>query len=95
MQPRFEVSSDGVKELRLWSRTWDRNFTVDIELAKEVPETSGRVACEWNEYQSGTVGMKSGGRIPAFEEALSFLPKWAAVTKSADGLVEASSDISI
>ncbi|KIK60992.1 hypothetical protein GYMLUDRAFT_85025 [Collybiopsis luxurians FD-317 M1] len=70
---------------------------------------SGRVACEWVEYESGMIGMSlsdlsssslpfpgedninqvaSGSRMPAFEEVLAFLPKWAAVSKLTDGLVE-------
>ena len=52
---------------------------------------SGRVACEWAEYESGRVGDESeeGGSIPALEEVLGFLPLWAVVTKADDGLVEA------
>ncbi|KAK0465552.1 putative zinc metalloprotease [Desarmillaria tabescens] len=84
MQPRYEVPEGGIKELRIWSRTWDRNFTVDVEW--------GRVACEWNEYESGSVGVGTGGRIPALEEVLTFLPNWAVVTKMTDGLVEVSSE---
>ncbi|KAF8921991.1 putative zinc metalloprotease [Mucidula mucida] len=94
MQPRYEVPVEGIKELRIWSRTWDKNFTVDVELA-QTSETSGRIACEWNEYESGTVGIPTGGKIPAFEEVLTFLPKWAAVTKLTDGLVEVSSKFTI
>lgn len=94
MQPRYEVPVEGIKELRIWSRTWDKNITVDVELA-QTSETSGRIACEWNEYESGTVGIPTGGKIPAFEEVLTFLPKWAAVTKLTDGLVEVSSKFTI
>jgi hypothetical protein len=52
---------------------------------------SGRVACEWAEYESGRVGDESeeGGSIPALEEVLGFLPLWAVVSKADDGLVEA------
>ncbi len=38
MQPRYEVPEDGIKELRIWSRTWDRNFTVDVEWVDSAPE---------------------------------------------------------
>jgi hypothetical protein len=53
----------------------------------------GRVACEWAEYQSGTVGLEESkdlalAKIPAYEEVLQFLPKWAVASKTADGLVE-------
>ncbi|KIY73480.1 hypothetical protein CYLTODRAFT_434156 [Cylindrobasidium torrendii FP15055 ss-10] len=90
MQPRFEIPADGVKELRVWSRTWDREFVVDVELKLHAEDTEGRVSCEWNEYTSGTIGQIEGGRIPAFEEVVAFLPKWAAATKLSDGLVEVS-----
>ncbi|KAK0456080.1 putative zinc metalloprotease [Armillaria borealis] len=92
MQPRYEVPEDGIKELRIWSRTWDRNFTVDVEWVDSAPDMGGRVACEWNEYESGSVGVGTDGKIPALEEVLTFLPKWAVVTKMTDGLVEASSE---
>jgi hypothetical protein len=32
-----------------------------------------------------------GARIPALEEARGFLPEWVAISKAADGLVQASS----
>lgn len=96
------MPQDGVRELTLWSRTWGRTFVVDVHWVKEseseldnseVESNStvmGRVACEWVEYESATVGGGgSGGKIPAFEEVLSFLPKWAVVSKMTDGLVEA------
>ncbi|KAJ3902084.1 hypothetical protein F5879DRAFT_965737 [Lentinula edodes] len=68
----------------------------------ETTTHTGRVACEWAEYESGMVGMglstspvpsSSGERfpsakIPAFEEVLTYLPKWAVVSKLTDGLVE-------
>ncbi|KAJ3501617.1 hypothetical protein NMY22_g18864 [Coprinellus aureogranulatus] len=103
MQPGYPVDLDtGLKELRLWSRTWDRTFVVDIDweptklgdTSDEDGKLSGKVACEWAEYQSGMVDNGSLGsdeqpKIPALEEVLTFLPEWAVVTKAADGLVEA------
>ena len=56
-----------------------------------VPPLSGKLACEYSEYLSGITGagrVERQGRIPAFEETLRFLTKWAVVTKAADGLVE-------
>jgi len=62
-------------EVRLWSRTWDREFVLDVVWGDEdnvvavkdgrqgvfgVESTSsktGRVACEWSEYESGMVGL--------------------------------------
>lgn len=93
--------ASGIQSVRLWSRTWDRAFVVDVEWRprgdgvqpqEQVQEQRGRVACEWVEYESATAGSgrgNSGGRIPAYEEVLAFLPKWAVVTNGADGLVEA------
>lgn len=71
---------EGVKQIRLWSRTWEREFLVDVEFASEGGAVKGRVACEWSELIDG--------RIPALEEIITFLPTWAAVTKADDGLVE-------
>ncbi|KAJ8697185.1 hypothetical protein PTI98_006984 [Pleurotus ostreatus] len=82
-----------LKEVRLWSRTWDRTFVVDIKRPEGVDGMKGRTACEWAEYESGMTGIEGvdGAKIPAFEEVLNFLPKWAVVTKMADGLVEVMS----
>lgn len=103
-------------EIRLWSRTWDRTFEVDVihEKVSNVP-FSGRVLCEWVEYESATAGLPTieGGddevqsstapkprprftaKIPAFEEVLRSLPRWAVVVKASDGLVEAWSTFSL
>ncbi|KAF5317305.1 hypothetical protein D9611_003592 [Ephemerocybe angulata] len=106
MQPGYPVDQEhGATEVRLWSRTWDRTFVVDVDweptrLARgdngeeEDGTLSGKIACEWAEYESGMVDNGSfrgeeKAKIPAFEEVLTFLPEWAAVTKAADGLVEA------
>jgi hypothetical protein len=85
MLPQFSTPPEGVGELHLWSRTWGRTFTVDIEWEGD-SALEGRVACEWAEYESASVGVDAiTGKIPALEEVLSFLPRWAAVTKIADG----------
>ncbi|EIN06389.1 hypothetical protein PUNSTDRAFT_89945 [Punctularia strigosozonata HHB-11173 SS5] len=91
LQPGYEIADEGIKELRLWSRTWDREFEVEVEWKGIAGGTlEGRASCLWNEYASGAAGgPSSGGRIPAYEEVLAFLPKWAAATKRDDGLVEA------
>lgn len=93
MQGGYEVSEAGVGEVRLWSRTWGREWVVDVEFfSSESGGVRGRVGCEWAEYESASVGVYVGkgrsGRIPALEEVLGFLPRWAAVTKAGDGLVE-------
>ncbi|KAG8694553.1 hypothetical protein FRC08_008413 [Ceratobasidium sp. 394] len=77
-----DSNTTGFSEVRLWSRTWDERFVVDLTWAdgEENATHTGRVACEWAEGD--------GGRIPALDEVLTYLPPWAVVTKLADGLVE-------
>lgn len=101
----YEIPSEGISSLFLWSRTWDRNFEVEVTFGPEgvvpAPSLSGKLACEYSEYASGIAGsgglvrLEKEGRIPAFEEVLRFLPKWAVVTKAADGLVEVSRSFSL
>jgi len=68
-----------IRELRLWSREWDKTFEVGISWnTSESESLEGRVACEWAE--------RAG--IPALEEVEAFLPRWARVTKRTDGLLE-------
>ncbi|KAF8234432.1 hypothetical protein L208DRAFT_1359694 [Tricholoma matsutake] len=97
MQDGYEVGEDGVKDVRLWSRTWGREWVVDVNFggrAEGEGRIKGRVACEWAEYESATVGTgheetrRKSGKIPALEEVLMFLPGWATITKLSDGLVE-------
>ena len=104
-QDGYETPPEGITTLFLWSRTWDRNFEVEVTFGPEgldpAPPLSGKLACEYSEYASGIAGASRAGRpdhegrIPAFEEVLRFLPKWAAVTKAADGLVEVSRSFSL
>lgn len=105
MQLGYEVGKEGAKELILFSRTWDKEFVVDVEWGSggESSSLEGRIACEWAEYASGRVdhgsgsglGYYYGGKIPAFEEVLRFLPEWAVSSKQDDGLVEVSAPFSI
>jgi hypothetical protein len=93
MQQGYGIGKEGIDEVRLWSRTWGREFVVDVEFVEGGGLMKGRLACEWSEYESGRIGGgdksgAGGGKIPALEEALKFFPRWAAVTKAADGLVE-------
>jgi hypothetical protein len=104
-QDGYEIPPEGITTLILWSRTWDRNFEVEVTFGPEgvdpEPPLSGKLACEYSEYASGMTGaggvgkLERQGRIPAFEEMLGFLPKWAVVTKAADGLVEVSRSFSL
>ncbi|TDL26147.1 Zn-dependent exopeptidase [Rickenella mellea] len=77
--PLYPLPRDGVSELRLWSREWERTF--EVHVAWDGSEgVEGRVACEWAE--------SDGAAIPALDEVMAFLPDWARVTKRTDGLVE-------
>ena len=84
---RFKrVSEDGSKEIRLWSRTWEKEWTVHVKW--EIGEDGargmdGRVVCLWSDDNET-------GTIPALDEVRHFAPEWVAVTKSGDGLVEGS-----
>jgi hypothetical protein len=95
LQTGYEMPAAGVSSVLLWSRSWDREFIVDVGWNQDSSLT-GKVACEWSEYKSGTAGgVGTGGRIPAFEEVVAFLPQWAVASKTDDGLVEAWSKFSV
>jgi hypothetical protein len=95
LQPGYDVISKGLQEVYLWSRAWDREFVVDVS-GEEGKTINGSIACEWTEYESGVAGGKStGGKIPAYEEVLAFLPRWAVASKFDDGLVEAWTKFSV
>ena len=84
LQRGYEMGPEGVTVVKLWSRTWDREFVVDVGLGSSVLSSkkfTGKVACEWAE--------NIDDRIPALEEIITFIPKWAVATKADDGLVEA------
>lgn len=103
LQPGYEIPESGIQELRLWSRTWDKEFTVELAWDETDSPMHGRAACEWAEYASGTAGREEesdavimrGATIPAFEEVKQFLPVWAIPTKLQDGLVEAWTEFSL
>ncbi|EXJ77520.1 hypothetical protein A1O3_09747 [Capronia epimyces CBS 606.96] len=86
------VPEGGSQEIRLWSRTWDRAWTVDVSWdnpsadddSKSKASTTplqGKVVCSWSD--ANQVGV-----IPAFDEAKHYVPSWVAITKAGDGLVE-------
>jgi hypothetical protein len=91
LQGGSEVPEDGLEQIRLWSRDWEKEFEVDVEFAgSEDEKATGRVSCGWAEYESATVGGgRTGGKIPSLEEVLLFLPEWAVVTKSSAALFDA------
>jgi len=120
MQFGYDIRKKGIDNLRLWSRTWDREFVVDVHSVSTL-RLEGRIACQWTEYESAVIdhgsvvvvvgspegeeeeeeeerkkgSVYSGGKIPAFEEVLRFLPEWAVATTTADGLVEVVAPFSI
>jgi hypothetical protein len=103
MQPPYTIHGNGIREVRLWSRDWDKAFAVQVEWRDYLglgEGLKGRIACDWAEYASASAGVPGQGdgpskggftsaKIPALEELLSFLSPWVVVTKAADGLVEA------
>ncbi|KDN39216.1 hypothetical protein RSAG8_08987, partial [Rhizoctonia solani AG-8 WAC10335] len=76
------------KEIRLWSRTWDKPFDVLVGWPRNNGTTrTGKIACEWAEWDLG--------RIPAIDELRVFLPPWTVVSKLNDGLVEGTRNFEI
>jgi len=86
VQSDYPLPSEGVTELLLWSRTWNREFAVTAGWQGE-ESLNGRVSCGWAESLEG--------RIPAFAEVIGFLPEWVHVTKANDALVEATQKFSV
>ena len=81
--PRFPgIPEEGVKQIRLWSRDWERGWNVTVKWGGD-RGLDGRAVCLWND-EAGRV------RVPALEEFRRFAPDWATVTKLDDGLVEGS-----
>ncbi|KAI9703734.1 MAG: hypothetical protein M1836_007504 [Candelina mexicana] len=85
---RFEaVPKSGSSEIRLWSRDWEKAWTVDVQWSVGEGESEGEegrdgsVVCLWSDNNDS-------GVIPALDEIRRFAPDWVAVTKLADGLVE-------
>ncbi|KAL4787664.1 hypothetical protein BJX76DRAFT_345355 [Aspergillus varians] len=88
--PRFpHTSAKGIKEIRLWSRTWEDTWIVDVEWfsgENASPNNSpgpltGQIVCLWSDYNQPDA-------IPALDEVRQYGPAWVAVSKLADGLVE-------
>lgn len=83
------VPKDGSKELRLWSRTWEKPWEVTVEWEDSGEGSAdhngmdGRIVCLWSDNNEP-------GLIPALDEISHFAPDWVAVSKLGDGLVEGS-----
>ncbi|KAF1981471.1 endoplasmic reticulum metallopeptidase 1 [Aulographum hederae CBS 113979] len=96
--PRFDpVGKNGTSEIRLWSREWDKPWTVvvtpseqedtagdvDGKRKKKAAGLDGKVVCLWSDANEL-------GTIPALDEVWRFMPAWSMVSKLSDGLVEGS-----
>ncbi|KZT61666.1 hypothetical protein CALCODRAFT_514563 [Calocera cornea HHB12733] len=80
------MPEEGVTTLALWSRTWAKDFTVDVEWDGG-GEMSGRVACGWADM--------SAGNIPALDEVNEFIPLWVLSNKLSESLVEVSKSFAV
>lgn len=86
--PSLEDETDGVREIRLWSRTWGNQWTVDVEWAANETITKKdtltvKATCLWSDANTQ-------GAIPALDEVIQFSPDWVAITKLDAGLVKGS-----
>jgi hypothetical protein len=81
--PRFPTSTEeGISQVRLFSRDWDKTFTVNVTWeGQEAKGQTGRVVALWSDANDPEL-------IPAYDEVRRFEPVWSAVTKAGDGLVE-------
>jgi hypothetical protein len=84
-----DVPESGSDQIKLWRRDWDREWEVEVEWpvrkGKKAGEEgrNGRVVCSWADQNVL-------GTIPALDELYRYSPDWTAISKSTDGLVEAS-----
>lgn len=75
--------SGGSTQLRLFSRTWDKRFSVTVSWPEDQQARGqrGKVECLWSDANTR-------GVIPAWDEVRRFAPVWAVGVKGGDGLVE-------
>lgn len=89
-EDRSPIYPGGTRELRLWSRDWERGWTVEVTWEEENSKSTfmeeekltGKVVCLWAD-------VNEKGTVPAWDEVFEFVPKWAVGSKLSDGLVEA------
>ena len=88
--PRYRsVAEDGSKQVRLFSRTWDKEFNVNVSwTGEDAKGQTGRIVCLWSDANEP-------GVIPAYDEVRRFAPVWAAATKASDGLVEGFKEFTV
>jgi hypothetical protein len=85
-QQRWPIPSEGLRDLQLWSRTWDKEFLLNVGWDGD-SGLSGRISCGWDDI--------SMGKIPSFDEVKAFIPSWSTVTKTEAGLLELSRKFSL
>ena len=79
------LPGEGITELRLWSRDWDKHWEVLVTWKDGAApeEHTGRAVCLWSDANDPAT-------IPALTEVKNFMPTWSIITKASDGLVEGS-----
>ena len=101
LQEGYEIPEEGIRQIQLWSRDFGKQFDVNVrwkdeDVSEPDDEVQGRVSCGWDEYERATIGGGwSGGKIPALEEVIQYLPEWAVVSKSTSGLFHAGMAFSL
>ncbi|KAK5257627.1 hypothetical protein LTR16_000034 [Cryomyces antarcticus] len=87
---RFEpVAEAGSTEIRLWSREWEKPWTVHVSWKGEGEVgLDGKAVCLWSDANES-------GTVPALDEIRRFMPVWSAVSKGSDGLVEGYKHFSV
>ncbi|KAI0525634.1 hypothetical protein F5B22DRAFT_590842 [Xylaria bambusicola] len=72
----------GLESIKLYRRDWSTPWIVDVEW-EQGNGIDGHVVCSWDDANTP-------GTIPAYDEALQYLPTWVAATKLSTGLCEGS-----
>jgi hypothetical protein len=89
---RFGAAPEkGLDSIKLYRRDWYEPWTVDVEWEKEteVPASMDlEVYCNWSDANKQ-------GTIPALEQALQFTPRWVAISKTNDALVQGRKSYSV
>ncbi|CRG85833.1 hypothetical protein PISL3812_02842 [Talaromyces islandicus] len=86
------IPPEGIHEIRLWSRTWENEWTVDVEWRPDNEDAdkqlTGKAICFWSDANTP-------GLIPALDEIIQYSPDWVAITKLESGLVKASRSFAV
>ncbi|CAK4028810.1 Vacuolar membrane protease [Lecanosticta acicola] len=84
------VPEGGSTQVRMFSRTWDKVFQVNVtwDGTQSAKGQKGRAECMWADANSP-------GIIPAFDELKRFEPVWSVATKNDDGLVVGFKDFEV